>query len=70
MDFLAHIEATRDKGARTRNPRLAAIKSFMRLVERRLPSILEQNLRILAIPSKRFDMPLIDISRSVKWRRS
>jgi integrase/recombinase XerD len=32
MDFLAHIEATRDNGARTRNARLAAIKSFMRFV--------------------------------------
>ena len=31
----------------------------MRFVEHRVPSILEQSLRILAIPSKRFDMPLI-----------
>jgi integrase/recombinase XerD len=59
MDFLAHIEVTRKNGARTRNARLAAIKSFMRFVEHRVPSILEQSLRILAIPSKRFDMPLI-----------
>ena len=59
MDFLAHIEATRDNGARTRNARLAAIKSPMRFVEHRVPSILEQSLRILAIPSKKFDMPLI-----------
>jgi integrase/recombinase XerD len=59
MDFLAHIEATRDNCARTRNARLAAIKSFMRFVEHRVPSILEQSLRILAIPSKKFDMPLI-----------
>jgi integrase/recombinase XerD len=59
MDFLAHIEATRDNGARTRNARLAAIKSFMRFVEHRVPSILEQSLRILAIPLKKFDMPLI-----------
>jgi len=29
MDFLAHIEATRNNSARTRNARLAAIKSFM-----------------------------------------
>ena len=57
--ILAHIEATRDNGARTRNARLAAIKSFMRFVEHRVPSILEQSLRILAIPSKKFDMPLI-----------
>src|SRR6201993_1744461 len=59
MDFLPHIEATRDNGARTRNARLAAIKSFMRFVEHRVPSVLEQSLRILAIPSKKFDMPLI-----------
>jgi integrase/recombinase XerD len=59
MDFLAHIEATRDNGARTRNARLAAIKSFMRFVEHRVPSVLEQSLRILAIPSKKVDMPLI-----------
>src|SRR5271165_323840 len=59
MDFLAHIEVTRKNGARTRNARLAAIKSFMGFVEHRVPSILEQSLRILAIPSKRFDMPLI-----------
>ena len=32
MDFLAHIEVTRKNGARTRNARLAAIKSFMRFV--------------------------------------
>ena len=44
MDFLAHIEATRDNCARTRNARLAAIKSFMRFVEHRVPSILEQSL--------------------------
>jgi hypothetical protein len=56
---------------RTRNARLAAIKSFMRFVEHRVPSILEQSLRILAIPSKRFDMPLIRyLSLSLKWRRS
>jgi site-specific recombinase XerD len=59
MDFLAHIEATRDNGARTRNARLAAIKSFMRFVEHRVPSVLEQSLRILAIPSKKVDVPLI-----------
>ncbi len=31
----------------------------MCFVEHRVPSILEQSLRILAIPSKKFDMPLI-----------
>jgi integrase/recombinase XerD len=58
-DFLAHLEAARDNGPRTRNARLAAIKSFMRFVEHRVPSVLEQSLRILAIPSKKTDIPLI-----------
>ncbi|MDP3770128.1 MAG: tyrosine-type recombinase/integrase [bacterium] len=59
MDFLAHIESVRGNGARTRNARLAAIKSFMRFVEHRVPSVLEQSLRVLAIPSKKTDIPLI-----------
>lgn len=59
MDFLAHIETARDNGPRTRNARLAAIKSFMRFVEHRVPSVLDQSLRILAIPSKKADIPLI-----------
>ena len=57
MEFLAHLEAVRDNGPRTRNARLAAIKSFMRFVEHRVPSVLEQSLRIVAIPSKRADIP-------------
>ncbi len=59
MDFLAHIESGRGNCPRTRNARLAAIKSFMRFVEHRVPSMLEQSLRVLAIPSKKTDTPLI-----------
>jgi site-specific recombinase XerD len=59
MDFLAYLESVRSNGARTRNARLAAIKSFMRFVEHRVPSVLEQSLRILAIPTKKSDTPLI-----------
>lgn len=59
MDFLAHIESHRKNGASTRNARLAAIKSFMRFVEHRVPSALEQSMRIRAIPSKKFDRKLI-----------
>jgi site-specific recombinase XerC len=51
MDFLVHLESSRSNSAQTRNVRLAAIKSFMRFVEHRVPSLLEQSLRILAIPS-------------------
>lgn len=59
MDFLKHIEASRNNSPRTRNARLAAIKSFMRFVEHRVPSALEQILCILAIPSKKADSLLI-----------
>ena len=38
MDFLAHIESERGNSPRTRNARLAAIKSFMRFVEHRIVS--------------------------------
>lgn len=59
MDFLEQLETRRGNSASTRNVRLAAIKSFMRFCEYRVPSILEQSRRILAIPLKRTDQPLI-----------
>jgi site-specific recombinase XerD len=59
MDFLAHIESERGNSPRTRNARLAAIKTFMRFVEHRVPSALEQSLRILAIPCKKANRPLV-----------
>ena len=59
MDFLAHLEAERGNSARTRNARLAAIRSFMKFVEYRVPSSLEQSRRILAIPTKKTDLPLV-----------
>ena len=60
MDFLAHLEAERGNSARTRNARLAAIKSFMKFVEYRVPSSLEQSRRILAIPTKKTDVTLVN----------
>jgi integrase/recombinase XerD len=59
LDFLAHIEGERGNGAATRNLRLAAIKAFMRYVEYRVPSALEQIGQIHAIPTKRYDQKLI-----------
>lgn len=59
MDFLEQLETQRGNSASTRNVRLAAIKSFMRFCEYRVPSMLEQSRRILAIPVKRTDQPLI-----------
>ncbi len=59
MDFLHHLETERQNSPRTRNARLVAIKSFMRFIEHRVPSSLEQSRRILAIPAKRTDTRLV-----------
>jgi site-specific recombinase XerD len=55
LEYLTHIEQQRGNAATTRNARLAAIKAFMRYVEFRIPSALEQIRRIHAIPAKRHD---------------
>jgi site-specific recombinase XerD len=59
MDFLQYLETERHNSPRSRNLRLVAIKSFMRFIEHREPSLLEQSRRILAIPAKRTDSRLI-----------
>src|SRR5215475_10910666 len=59
LTFLAHLENKRGNSARTRNARLAAINSFFRYLEYRVPSCLDQSRRIHAIPVKRTDQPLI-----------
>lgn len=59
MNFLVYLQSERGNSASTRNVRLAAIKSFMHFVEYRVPSLLEQCRRILAIPIKKTDQPLI-----------
>jgi site-specific recombinase XerD len=59
VDFLGHLETTRANGPASRNTRLAAIRSFMRFMEFRLPSALAQIQRILAIPTKRTDSHLV-----------
>lgn len=53
LAFLDSLEKERGNCARTRNSRLAAIKTFFRFLEYRLPSCLEQARRIRAIPVKK-----------------
>ena len=55
MAFLEHLQNQRGNSGRTRNVRLAAIKSFMRYMEYRLPSALDQIHRVLASPMMRTD---------------
>jgi site-specific recombinase XerD len=59
LAFLTHIEEKRGCSASTRNARLAAIRSFMRFVELRVPSVIEQSRRVLAIPMKKTDTKLV-----------
>jgi site-specific recombinase XerD len=53
LEFLTHIETKRGNTARTRNARLAAIKSFFRYLEYREPSCIEQARQIHGIPIKK-----------------
>jgi site-specific recombinase XerD len=59
LGFLEHLQNIRGNSPTTRNARLVAIKSFMRFVEYRSPSSLEQVRQILAIPPQKTDDPLI-----------
>jgi integrase/recombinase XerD len=58
-DFLDHLEVTRTNTARTRNLRLTAIRSFFRFAELEAPEHGGVIQRILAIPNKRCQRPLI-----------
>jgi integrase/recombinase XerD len=53
-DFLLHVETARRNSARSRNTRLAAIRSFFRYVAMNEPAHLLHCQRILAMPSKRY----------------
>jgi site-specific recombinase XerD len=53
-DFLAHVETQRSNSARSRNTRLAAIRSFFRFVAMNEPDYMLHSQRILAMPGKRY----------------
>jgi site-specific recombinase XerD len=57
--FLDHLEKERGNGARTRNARLAALRSFFRFAASREPAHAALIQRVLAIPQKRFDRDLV-----------
>jgi integrase/recombinase XerD len=59
LAFLDHLEKERGCEPRTRNARLAAIRAFMRYVGQQEPTALALSSRVLAIPMKRFDRPLV-----------
>ena len=53
LDFLRMIEATRGNQARTRNQRLAALRTFYRYLAVHQPEMVAEAQRIEAIPTKR-----------------
>lgn len=59
LAFLDHLEAVRGNGPRTRNARLAALRSFVQYAASRDPTAWPLARRVLAIPSKRYTKPLL-----------
>lgn len=59
LQFLDHLEGNRRNSTQTRNARLAAIRSFFRLVALREPACIDLASQVLAIPVKRADRRLI-----------
>jgi site-specific recombinase XerD len=58
--FLQYLEGKRGNCVRTRNCRLAALRSFLRyVVAMREPDLLAQTQQVLAIPLKRHTRPLL-----------
>jgi len=59
-DFLNNLEQERQNCSRTRNHRLAAIRSFFRYLSFRVPHMSGHIQRVLSIPDKRWHKSLID----------
>ena len=59
LAFLDHLERDRHNTIRSRNVRLAAIRSFVHFAAFKDPAALPGIQRVLAIPMKRFDKPLL-----------
>lgn len=59
LAFLDHLEQERGNGARSRNARLAAFRSFFRFVALREPSSLDLVTRALAIPNKQSNRRMV-----------
>ena len=64
--FLDHLEKERGNGARTRNARLAALRSFFRFAATREPEHAALIQRVLSIPQKRFDRDLVTFLSGVE----
>ena len=59
LAFLDHLERDRNNGARSRNARLAALRSFLKYAAHHDLSALGVIEQALAVPMKRFDRPML-----------
>ena len=59
-DFLTHLETERHNSVRTRNARLAAIRSFFRFAALRHPEHAALTARVLDIPTKHCDRDVVN----------
>ncbi len=59
MAFLEHLEVQRENSARTRNARLAAVRSLFRYAAVHHPEAAAVIQRVLAIPQKRYDKTVL-----------
>jgi site-specific recombinase XerD len=57
--FLDHLEQDRHNSSRSRNVRLAAVRSFLKFAARRDVANLNVIQQALAVPMKRFDRPMV-----------
>lgn len=59
LAFLNNLESERHNTVRTRNARFAAIRSFLHFAAQKDPTALPAIQRVMAIPMKRFDKPML-----------
>ena len=59
LAFLDHIEQVRNNGVRSRNARLAVVRSFLKYAAHHDVSALHVIQQTMAVPTKRFDRPML-----------
>ena len=59
LAFLDHIEQVRNNSVRSRNARLAAVRSFLKYAAHHDVSALHVIQQTMAVPTKRFDRPML-----------
>jgi len=60
LSFLNHLELERNNSIRSRNARLAAIRSFLHYAGLQEPSALSTIQKVFAIPMKRYERSMVD----------